>query len=411
MTPCCRNCQAPLAHVFCDLGTSPIANSLIKQEVAGAPERIFPLVVYVCDRCFLVQLPSSTAASDHFHDDYVYFSSTSSTWLAHAEAYCRAMVPRLGLDGRSRVIEVASNDGYLLQYFKAMGIPVLGIEPSANTAKAAQDRHGIETLVRFFGRELAEELRAEGRRADLILGNNVFAHVPDLHDFTAGLAIALAPEGTVTLEFPHLLRLMAEGQFDTIYHEHYSYLSLGVVDGLLARHGLRVFDLEELATHGGSLRIFARHAGGDGGPRPAVERVLAAEAAAGLGRLDAYAAFGERVRETKRALLAFLIEAKREGKSIVGYGAAAKGNTLLNYCGIRTDFLDFVVDKAPSKQGRLLPGTRIPVHAPQRLLETKPDYVLILPWNLRAEIMEEMAAVRDWGGRFVVPIPQVEVLA
>jgi SAM-dependent methyltransferase len=393
------------------LGTSPISNAFIKPENAEKAELIYTLHVYVCSNCFLVQLPAHTSATDNFHDDYVYFSSTSSSWMEHAKTYCEAMVPRLQLGPESLVIEVASNDGYLLRNFVAMGIPVLGVEPTANTAEVAEREHGVPSLVRFFGRELATELRNEGRAADLLLGNNVLAHVPDIDDFVAGLAIALKQSGTITMEFPHLLRLIEGVQFDTIYHEHYSYLSLSIVDRIFTHHGLRIVDVEEIATHGGSLRIFAQHAGHAGETaRSAVEAVLAEEAAKGLLRLETYDAFAERTREAKRQLLEFLIEAKRQNRRIVGYGAAAKGNTLLNYCGIRTDFIDFVVDKALSKQGRLLPGTRIPVRAPDALFEARPDYVLILPWNIKNEIMEQLAGIREWGGRFVVPIPTVDVL-
>jgi len=412
MTHRCRHCASPLTHTFCDLGTSPISNAFIRPENVDRPEALYPLHVYVCGACFLVQLPAVTSAGDNFHDDYVYFSSTSSSWLAHAEAYCRMMVSRFGLTGVSQVIEIASNDGYLLKNFKAMGIPVLGIEPTRNTAEFALRTHGIESLVRFFGRELAGELRDQGRQADLVIGNNVLAHVPDLNDFVAGLAIVLRAEGVITMEFPHLLRLIEGVQFDTIYHEHYSYLSMIAVDRIFRSQGLCIFDVEALPTHGGSLRIFARHDGpASHSARPRVEAVLAAEEAADLYDLATYGAFARRVEETKRALLSFLIEAKRAGLRIVGYGAAAKGNTLLNYCGIRTDFVDFVVDKAPSKQNRYLPGTRIPVYAPEKLYAARPDLVLILPWNIQAEIIEQLAGIREWGGRFLVPIPSVQVIA
>lgn len=406
---CCRHCGAALSHLFCDLGTSPISNAFIRPENADKAETIYPLRVYVCDACFLVQLPAHTTAADNFHDDYVYFSSTSTSWLAHAKAYCEAMTGRLGLGPQSLVVEIASNDGYLLRNFVADGIPVLGIEPTANTAEVALHDHKVPSLVRFFGRDLAIEMRSKGQLADLLLGNNVLAHVPDINDFVAGLGLALKPSGVITMEFPHLLRLIEGGQFDTIYHEHYSYLSLGVVDRIFAHHGLQVFDVEEIPTHGGSLRIFARHSDDRTSARPAVETLLNEERQKGLLSLVAYASFAERVRESKRGLLAFLIEAKRRGKSIVGYGAAAKGNTLLNYCGVGTDFIDFVVDKAISKQGRLMPGTRIPVRAPEALFEARPDYVLILPWNLRDEIIAQLADVRSWGGQFVTPIPTVEI--
>jgi hypothetical protein len=323
------------------------------------------------------------------------------------------MAPRLGLGAGSLVVELASNDGYLLQYFKELGIPVLGVEPAANVAKVAQAK-GIPTVVRFFGAETARGMVAEGRAADLLLGNNVLAHVPDINDFTEGMRILLKPSGTITMEFPHLLRLIEGNQFDTIYHEHFSYLSLLAVERIFAAHGLEIFDVEELPTHGGSLRIFARHAGArtaeSAAVSAAVAKVRADERTAGLHGLEAYAAFGEKVKRTKRSLLRFLVDAKERGRTVAGYGAPAKGNTLLNYCGVRGDFLDYTVDLSPHKQGHFLPGTRIPIHAPGKIFETRPDYVLILPWNIREEVMEQMKGVRDWGGRFVVPIPEVAIL-
>jgi len=405
----CRFCGAPLVHVFVDLGAQPLANSYLEPEDLRKAETFLPLCVYVCGECFLVQLPEEERPEAIF-SDYAYFSSYSESWLRHAEAYAAAMVERFGLGARQQVIEVASNDGYLLRWFAARGIPVLGVEPAGNVAAAAEAA-AIPTLVRFFGAATARELAAAGTRADLLVGNNVLAHVPDLNDFVAGLKILLAPTGVLTMEFPHLLRLMAEDQFDTIYHEHYSYFSFTTVRRVFAAHGLTLFDVEELPTHGGSLRIYARH---DEETRPVGERVrdlLAREEAAGLARLPTYRSFDERVRRVKRGLLRFLIDAREEGRSIAAYGAPAKGNTLLNYCGVRTDFLDFTVDRSPHKQGRYLPGTRIPIHGPDRLRETRPDYVLILPWNLKEEIMEQMADVRSWGGRFVVAIPEVKVLA
>jgi SAM-dependent methyltransferase len=357
-----------------------------------------------------VQLPEEERPEAIF-SDYPYFSSYSESWLRHAEAYAAAMVERFGLETRHRVIEVASNDGYLLRWFAGRGIPVQGIEPAGNVAAAAEAA-GIPTLVKFFGAATARELVAAGTRADLLVGNNVLAHVPDLNDFVAGLKLLLAPTGVLTMEFPHLLRLMAEDQFDTIYHEHYSYFSLSTVHRVFAAHGLRLFDVEELPTHGGSLRVFACHE--EEHARRIGERVielLGREALEGFSRLETYRSFDERVRRVKRGLLSFLIQAKEEGRSIAGYGAPAKGNTLLNYCGVRTDFLDFTVDRSPHKQGRFLPGTRVPIHGPDRLRETRPDYVLILPWNLKEEIMEQMADVRSWGGRFVVAIPEVKILA
>jgi 2-polyprenyl-3-methyl-5-hydroxy-6-metoxy-1,4-benzoquinol methylase len=406
----CNFCKSPLTQTFCDLGTSPVSNSFIKPENAQAPEPFYPLHVYACSECFLVQLPEHKSAGEIFTDDYVYFSSMSESWLAHSQAYCNTMRDRFALTPANRVIEIASNDGYLLQYFRGMGIPVLGVEPSGNVAEIAR-RKGVETMVRFFGIQLATELKESGVQADLLLGNNVLAHVPDINNFVAGLAIALKPEGAITMEFPHLLRLVDGVQFDTIYHEHFSYLSLTAVQRIFAAHGLVVFDVEELSTHGGSLRVFAAHRGSRQAKESArVEDLLAREKASGLTDVSRFADFAEKVKEAKRALLAFLIEAKRNGKKIAAYGAAAKGNTLLNYCGVRTDFMDFVVDRAESKQGRLLPGTRIPVLAPEAIAAAKPDYLIILPWNLREEIIAKMAHIREWGGAFVIPIPTVEIV-
>jgi hypothetical protein len=406
----CRFCGARLSHVFVDLGAQPLANSYLEPEDLQKAETFLPLCVYVCGECFLVQLPEEERPEAIF-SDYAYFSSYSESWLRHAEAYAAAMVERFGLGAGHLVVEVASNDGYLLRWFDERGIPVQGIEPAANVAAAAEAA-GIPTYVKFFGEATARELAGVGIRADLLVGNNVLAHVPDLNDFVAGLKLLLAPTGVLTMEFPHLLRLMAEDQFDTIYHEHYSYFSFTTVRKVFAAHGLTLFDVEELPTHGGSLRIFARHEEDAsrriGGP---VVELLGREALEGFSRLETYRSFDERVRRVKRGLLRFLIQAKEEGRSIAGYGAPAKGNTLLNYCGVRTDFLDFTVDRSPHKQGRFLPGTRVPIFGPDRLRETRPDYVLILPWNLKEEIMEQMADVRSWGGRFVVAIPEVKVLA
>ncbi len=409
-TRACRSCGAALTATFCDLGMSPPSNAYRTTETLDQAEAFYPLHAWVCGTCFLVQL-EQFQSPDEIFSDYAYFSSMSDSWLAHCEAYAGSAIASLRLDTRSQVVEIASNDGYLLQFFHKQGIPVLGIEPAANVARHAEAK-GIRSVVKFFGAATARELVAAGARADLLIGNNVLAHVPDLNDFIAGLAVLLAPTGTINMEFPHLLRLMAENQFDTIYHEHFSYLSLLAVRTAFARHGLVIFDVEEVRTHGGSLRIHARHAAD--ASRPVSDRARALDAreqAAGLGSLAAYGAFDEQVKETKRALLAFLIEARRAGKRIAGYGAAAKGNTLLNYCGIRSDFLDYVVDRSPHKQGRFLPGTHLPILAPDQLAVTKPDYVLILPWNIAAEVMEQMAHIRSWGGRFVVPIPRVTVLA
>ena len=374
-------------------------------------EPFYPLHAYVCDKCFLVQLDEFVSPEVIFGDGaYAYFSSYSDSWLDHVRAYAKLVTERFGLGTHSRVVELASNDGYLLQWFVKQGIPVLGVEPAANTAKVAEER-GIRTVVRFFGTETARDLAAQGMHADLLLGNNVLAHVPNLNDFVGGMKILLKPAGVITMEFPHLQRLMEENQFDTIYHEHFSYFSFVTVERVFAAHGLTLFDVEELPTHGGSLRIFARHAAD--ATKPVSQRVAslrAREKALGYENVATYAGFGERVKETKRKLLTFLIEAKRAGKHVVGYGAPGKGNTLLNYCGIRTDFLDYTVDRSPHKQGRFLPGTRIPICHPGRIAETKPDYVVILPWNLKDEIADQMSHVRSWGGRFVVPIPEVTVL-
>ena len=404
----CRFCAAPLERTFVDLGLSPLANSYVKAEDLGRGEPFLPLHVYLCEACLLVQLPEAERPEEIF-SDYAYFSSYSESWLEHARRYCEAMQERFGLGSESQVVELASNDGYLLQYFHGAGIPVLGVEPAANVAAAAVEK-GIPTRVEFFGEETAKRMVAEGIRADLLLGNNVLAHVPGLNDFVAGMKLLLAPGGVLTMEFPHLLRLMDEGQFDTIYHEHYSYFSFITVRQVFAHHGLTLFDVEELPTHGGSLRIFGRH-GEDGEKEetPRVADLLRREEEAGLKTTAAYDAFGERTREVKRGLLRFLLQAKAEGKSVVGYGAPAKGNTLLNYCGIGTDFLDYTVDRSPHKQGCFLPGTRIPIFGPEKIRQTKPDYVLILPWNLRTEIVEQMADIRSWGGRFVTAVPDIQV--
>jgi len=406
----CRFCGAALQHSFCDLGVSPLSNAFVRPEHLDRPEPFYPLHAYVCDQCWLVQLPEHQTPTHIFADDYAYFSSYSESWLAHARAYTDSMIARFDYDARSQVVEVASNDGYLLQYFQARGVPVLGIEPATNCARVAQEK-GIPTQVEFFGLGSAQQLVARGTRADLLLGNNVLAHVPDINDFVAGLAVLLKPDGVVTMEFPHLLELIRHNQFDTIYHEHYSYLSLLTVEQVFARHGLTVFDVQQLTTHGGSLRIFARHAADASKPVcAAVAAVRVQEKDAGLDTLAPYAAFAGRVTETRLQLLEFLIAAKRAGKRVWGYGAPAKGNTLLNYCGVRTDLLQATVDRSPHKQGQFLPGTRIPVHAPERLVQERPDYLLILPWNLKDEITAQMAHIRDWGGRFVVPIPDVRVL-
>jgi len=405
----CRLCGTPLQHSFCDLGSAPLSNAFLREQDLEQAESHYPLHVRLCTTCLLVQLPAFSTPDEIF-GDYAYFSSYSDSWLAHAKAYVELMQRRFGLDAGSRVIEIASNDGYLLQYFTAVGVPVLGVEPAANVAAVAQSR-GIPTRVEFFGTESAKALAAEGMQADLLLGNNVLAHVPNLNDFIAGLALTLKPGGVITMEFPHLLRLIEGVQFDTIYHEHFSYFSLHVVERAFATHGLALFDAEQIPTHGGSLRIYARHVGTEEPSSAGLDAIRSKEKLAGLDSIEAYEGFAERTREVKRSLLQFLIGARRAGKRIAAYGAAAKGNTLLNYCGVRNDFLDYVVDLNPHKQGRYLPGSRLPVHAPEMLKQTRPDYVLILPWNLREEVIAQHAYVRDWGGRFVVPIPAVKVIA
>ena len=406
----CRHCGGPLEHTFCDLGMSPLANSYRTVEHQTAMEPFYPLHAFVCASCFLVQLQEFETPEDIF-TDYAYFSSYSQSWLAHARAYTQEMSARLGLGRSSQVVEIASNDGYLLQYFVEQQIPVLGIEPAANVAAVARER-GIPSRVAFFGTDTARTLRAEGVHADLLLGNNVLAHVPRLHDFVEGLRILLKPGGVITMEFPHLLQLMRQTQFDTIYHEHFSYFSFLAVEKVFTAHGLRLFDVSQLPTHGGSLRIFAAHSADDTHPTSAnVHALQAEEAGAGLGNLAAYRDFSEKVKRTKRNLLKFLIDAKDRGKTVVGYGAPAKGNTLLNYCGVRTDLVNYTVDLSPHKQGKMLPGVHIPIESPDRIRETRPDYVLILPWNLKDEIMQQMAHVRSWGGAFVVPIPELAVLA
>lgn len=408
--PACRFCQSPLVHTFCDLGMSPPSNAYLSVTQLNAAETFFPLKAFVCDACKLVQLEQFQAPGEIF-SDYAYFSSYSESWLRHARSYVEAMIPRLSLNGTSKIVEIASNDGYLLQYFRERAIPVLGIEPAANVAAVAQSK-GIPTKVAFFGVETARQLVADGVQADLLLGNNVLAHVPDINDFVAGMAILLGSRGTITMEFPHLLKLIAFNQFDTIYHEHFSYLSLHAVRTIFAAHGLSIVDVDEIPTHGGSLRIYAGHAGLSAETTSsAVSKVLADERAAGLCDTGTYTRFQERVQQTKRTLLSFLIDAKNRGLTIVGYGAAAKGNTLLNYCGIRGDFIDYIVDRNHHKQGRFLPGTHIPILGPENIAETKPDIVLILPWNLQQEVVEQMHGIRAWGGRFVVPIPEVKVLA
>jgi SAM-dependent methyltransferase len=407
--PNCRFCDTRLAHTLCDLGMSPLCESILAADETNQMEPFYPLRVWVCHKCLLVQLEQYVSA-EHIFSEYAYFSAFSTAWLEHARSYVGMITERLGLGPTSQVIELASNDGYLLQYFVERGIPALGIEPAANVAEAAR-RRGVETVVRFFGRELGAELAAAGKRADLVIGNNVLAQVPDVNSFVAGIAAVLAPTGTATLEFPHLQRLIEGNQFDTIYHEHFGYFSLLAVEAIFAAHGLAIFDVEELWTHGGSLRIYARPTADTGRPvSPRVGALRAREEGLGFRDMATYAAFEERVRETKRRILELLIAAKRAGKRIAGYGAPGKGNTLLNYCGIRTDFLDFTVDRNPYKHGRFLPGTHIPCFAPDRIDAEKPDYIFILPWNLKDEIMKQLAHTRAWGAQFIIPIPEPQIV-
>lgn len=404
----CRFCATPLEHEFVNLGLSPISNAFINPELADQQESFYPLHVFVCSECFLVQL-EEFESPDEIFSDYVYFSSYSDSWLAHAKKFVNSAASRFGLDRNSLVIEVASNDGYLLQYFRELEVPVLGIEPASNVAEVARAA-GIETIDRFFGVALATQLRDEGRSCDLLVGNNVLAHVPDINDFVAGLKIVLGDNGVLSMEFPHLLKLIRQTQFDTIYHEHFSYLSLLTVQKIFRHHGLEVFDVEELSTHGGSLRVYAQHPGDPQVLSAAVGKVLNDEREAGLDTLQGYRNFSEKVEKVKKDLLAFLSAASRDNKSVVGYGAPAKGNTLLNFCGVGPDSIQYTVDRSPHKQGRLLPGTHIPVHAPEHIDETKPDYVLILPWNLKDEIVQQLGHIEAWGGRCVVPIPELRVI-
>ncbi len=407
--PQCRFCKSQLSITFADLGMSPFSNSYVPAERLATMEPFYPLHAYVCAECLLVQLEEFESPQAIFQD-YAYFSSYSDSWLQHARDYVSMMTDRFHFDRNSRVVEIASNDGYLLQYFVQRDVPVLGIEPAANVAQVAVAR-GIPTETCFFGTEMALRMVVERRQADLLLGNNVLAHVPDINDFVGGMKLALAPDGIITMEFPHLLRLIEQNQFDTIYHEHFSYLSLLTVERIFAAHGLRLFDVEELSTHGGSIRIFASHAGRGPAASGRVEALKQIEVEHGLRDLDTYRRFDARVKETKRKLLTFLVQAKQANKKIVAYGVPAKGNTLLNYCGVRSDFIDFTVDRSPHKQNRFLPGTHIAILHPDELKRARPDYLLILPWNLRQEIMQQTSFIRQWGGQFVVPIPEVHIAA
>lgn len=406
----CRFCQSPLVHTFVDLGMSPLANSYVEQSRLNQSEVFYPLHARVCEHCFLVQLQQFEPPENIF-GNYIYFSSYSQSWLEHSQEYANRMIERFDLSAHSTVVEIASNDGYLLQYFKARGISVLGIEPATNVGVVAREK-GIPTLTAFFGRNTALSMKAAEQQADLIVANNVLAHVPDLHDFVDGFKLLLKPKGIISFEFPHLLRLIKERQFDTIYHEHLSYFSFLTAEKTFKAHGLSVFDVEELQTHGGSLRVYLRHAENHEKPvYDRVEELRKKEIAAGLCELETYLEFGKRVSEAKHELLERLIEIKRSGGSIAAYGAPAKGNTLLNYCGIGKDFIDYAVDQSPHKQGLFLPGSHIPIVAPSRLSETRPSYILILPWNLRNEILGQIGYARTWGCRFVIPIPTAEVLA
>ncbi len=402
----CRSCGYPLAVTFVDLGLSPPANGLTEPDELGAGETLYPLHAYVCEACLLVQLELFETPEQIFRD-YSYFSSYSTSWLEHAERYVATMLAERGIRPGHRVVELASNDGYLLQYFIRAGVEVLGIDPASNVAAIARER-GVPTIDEFFGVALAQRVRNEVGSADLMVANNVLAHVPDINDFVGGIATLLAPDGFITIEFPHLMRLIEGVQFDTIYHEHFSYLSVLALAPLFARHGLEIFDVTELPTHGGSLRIFVARAGTHP-VMPAVTAVRDAELALGLDRVDAYPAFGERVMRVKRDFLEFLIEARRAGKSVAGYGAAAKATTLLNYAGVRTDLIAFVADKSPHKQGRYIPGVRVPILDPGHIRSAEPDYVVIFPWNIAAEIRAELADIRAWGGRFVTAIPELTV--
>lgn len=404
----CRLCGASLKHTFVDLGMSPPCERFLEAHQLDEMEPYYPLHVLVCDECFLVQLKEYVSPEEIF-TEYAYFSSYSTSWVEHARRYCEMIRDRLGLNRDSFVVELASNDGYLLQHFLPMGIPVLGIEPAANVAKAAEAK-GVPTLVDFFGVRLATALAGEGKKADLVIGNNVLAQVPDLNDFVAGMAILLKPEGVITLEFPHIEKLMAENQFDTIYHEHFSYFSLITIEKLAERHGLKVIDVEELPTHGGSLRIYMALKESGHSRAPRVDALLQREIDGGLNRIETYTSFSEKARKVKRDVLAFLIEARNAGKKVCGYGAPGKGNTLLNYCAIGPDLLDFTVDRNPYKHGRFTPGQHVPIYPVEMIDQERPDYILILPWNLKDEIVRQMRHVASWGAKFVTPIPTVTII-
>ena len=406
----CRFCNTKLQFTMINLGMSPLCQTHIEPDQLNDMEAFYPLHAYVCDNCYLVQLDEFVAPENIFSNEYAYFSSFSDSWVEHARKYVEMVSDRFELNSDSLVMEIASNDGYLLQHFVNKNIPCRGIEPASNCAEAAKEK-GVESVTKFFGLQTANEVAQEIGKPNLLLGNNVLAHVPDINDFVGGMKVLLAEGGVITMEFPHLYQLMKHNQFDTIYHEHFSYLSFVAVNKIFAHHGLTLFDVEEIPTHGGSIRIFGRHDSDDS--KPVTERardMLRKEIDEGFTQLETYAGFEENVKETKRKILDFLIKVKREGKTVAGYGAPGKGNTLLNYCGIRQDFLDYTVDRSPHKQGRYTPGTHIPIYSPEKIKETKPDYIFILPWNLKTEIISQMDYVREWGGKFVVPIPEIEVI-
>jgi hypothetical protein len=406
----CRFCQNELTHEFIDLVNSPPSNAFLSEEQLNEPEAFYPLRVFVCEGCFLVQIDEYKKSEEIFSEEYVYFSSYSSMWLEHAKTYADMIIQKLALNRLSRVIEIGSNDGYLLQYFLEKQIPCLGVEPTKSTAQAAKGK-GIDVIEEFFGTRLARELVARGKKADLLIGNNVLAHVPDIHDFVQGLKIILKETGVVNMEFPHLMQLVENNQFDTIYHEHFSYLSLFTVRKIFASHGLKLFDVEELPTHGGSLRIYAAHAEDTTHDiSENITEMLMKESSLGMQDLSYYAHFQDRADQIKYELVSFLIEQKRRGKKVVAYGAAAKGNTLLNYCGVKRDLIEFVVDASPYKQGKFLPGSHIPVVSEELIGKTRPDFVLILPWNIKDEIMGQLEYIREWCGNFVIPIPEVNIL-
>ena len=410
MATSCRSCNHELKQTFCDLGMSPLANSYLSPDQLDRPEVFYPLHAYVCSNCLLVQVAEFESA-EHIFDDYLYFSSYSQSWLEHARKYVGSTIERFSMDASHQVVEVASNDGYLLQYFIQAGIPALGIEPAANVAAVAEEK-GIPTEVGFFGTDMAQRLAGDGIRADLLVGNNVLAHVPDLNDFVAGLATLLASDGRITMEFPHLLHLIEGNQFDTIYHEHFTYFSLLTAMTVFQNHGLRIFDVDEIPTHGGSLRLYACHtASSSYETSPNVERVLDSERAASLDTLDGYLGYSASVERVKHQLLQFLIHARQRGLKVAAYGAPAKGNTLLNYCGIREDLISYTVDRSPHKQGLFLPGTHLPIFDPDHIRKTRPDYLVILPWNLCDEIIDEMSYIREWGGQFVIPVPSLSMVA